>query len=64
MTGVTAAVIGIISITAIKLFIRVIDTWISLLLFLVSLFILLKFRSKLVAVIALLVSGMLMVLFN
>ena len=64
LDGVTAAVIGIIAVTAIKLFIGVIDTWVSVALFLVSLFILLRFKSKLVPVIALLVSGMLMVLYG
>ena len=64
LDGVTAAVIGIIAVTAIKLFIGVIDTWVSVALFLVSLFILLKFKSKLVPVFALLVSGLLMVLYG
>jgi len=64
LDGVTAAVIGIIAVTAIKLFIGVVVNWVSLVLFLVALFILVKVKSKISPIIALLLSGLLMVLYG
>lgn len=57
LDGVTAGVIGIISMTAIKLFVSTITDWISALLFLGSLVYLLRIKSRFSPIIVILISG-------
>lgn len=64
LDGVTAGVIGIISVTALKLFLSTITDWVSIILLLVSLFILIRVKSKFTPLYVILLSGILMLTYK
>jgi chromate transporter len=64
LDGVTAGVVGLIAVTAIKLFLTTITTISAVLIFFIALFVLVKFRSKYIILFVIAGAGLLSLLWN
>ncbi len=62
LDGITEGVIGIIAITALKLFLETINDWFLLVMFAISLFVINKYKTKFTVIYVIIGSGILSLL--